>query len=89
MCAKKSVGRPEFAWTFNYHDLARISGKSINSIQASRRRPGGFDPDDLLSVALWIARNAPSDTKMLFLKHLTEIPIVIETHPRKKKPLAE
>lgn len=85
MNAKKSVGRPPVAWSFNYHDLSRVTGKSVNSIQASKRRPGGFDPEDILSVALWIARNAQAETKLAFLRHITEIEVVAETHPRRRK----
>ena len=84
--AKRDVGRPPIAWTFNYHDLSKATGKSVNSIQASKRRPGGFDPEDILSVALWIARNAPAETKLAFLRHITEIEVVAETHPRRRKP---
>lgn len=85
MCAVKAVGRPASSWTFNYHDLAKITGKSVNAIQASKRRPGGFDENDILSVALWIARNAPAETKLQFLRHCTEIEVLDAAKRKRRK----
>jgi hypothetical protein len=85
MAKHETVGRPISEWTFNYADLARISGKTLNTIQASKRRPGGFDPDDLLSVFLWLSRNATADIKWQVMQHMVSIPVVIDTKPRKKK----
>lgn len=61
--AKKAKGRPPIQWTFNYEDLARLSDKSVPTIQRSKNRPGGFDPENLESVLLWLARNARPDLK--------------------------
>lgn len=71
------MGRPEVSWSFNYEDLARISGKSVNAVQRQRTREGGFDPENLESVMFWCARNARPELKQELLiyglsYHLTE-----------------
>jgi len=81
---KQHAGRPILSWTFTYEDLARVTEKSVNSIQASRRRPGGFNPESLESLVLWIARNAPPDFKVEILKHASSIPILVDAKKRRK-----
>ena len=81
---KQTAGRPIMSWTFTYEDLARVVDKSVNSIQASRRRAGGFNPDSLESLVLWIARNAPPDFKVEILKHASSIPLIVDAKKRRK-----
>lgn len=80
------VGRPPSTWTFNYEDLSKISGKTVNTIQRSRSRPGGFDPDDFISVVAWCVRNAVPELKSYFLAHAANIYIDEQPKvPRAKK----
>lgn len=79
------AGRPTLEWTYTYQDLCRITGKSLNTVQASKRRPGGFDPSDLLSVFYWLCRNATDDIKIQAMQHMASIPVKIETRPRKRR----
>ena len=79
------AGRPHSEWTFNYEDLCRITGKKLNTVQASKRRPGGFDPDDLLSIVFWCGRNMKPEYKLQMLRLLTEIPLAVDMKPRRKK----
>lgn len=67
------MGRPPLQWTFNYEDLSRLTGKPVSTIQRSKSRPGGFDPDNLESVLLWLARNARPDLKVALLSAATSI----------------
>lgn len=75
--AEKQAGRPPISWSFNYHDLARISGKSLNAVQRQRTREGGFDPENFESVLFWCVRNARPELKQELLiyalsYHLTD-----------------
>jgi hypothetical protein len=84
--ANASVGRPRDAWVFSYYDLADITGKSVNAIQQSKNRPGGFDPEDLLSLAFWLVRNAPPELKVQFMQHATSIHTdVVPVNARRRK----
>lgn len=78
------MGRPVLTWEFSYRDLEKVTGKSANAIQASRRRPGGFNPEDLASLVLWVARNAPPEFKVEILKHASSIPVIVDAKKRRK-----
>jgi len=56
------MSRPETNWTFNYADLAEITGLSVNAVYQAACR-NSFDPSDLHSVILWVFRAAGDDLK--------------------------
>ena len=80
---KRTVGRPIMTWEYSYHDLAKATGKTVNSIQASRRRPGGFNPENLVSLVLWVCRNAPPELKRDILTHASSIQVVVDNKSRR------
>jgi predicted DNA-binding transcriptional regulator AlpA len=65
--AARSLGQQEkHCW--EYDDLVKITGKSRNTIYKHVERKS-FDPDDLMSVVLWVARHAPVATKRQILDY--------------------
>lgn len=52
MSEHASPGRPILEWTYTYQDLCHLTGKSLNTVQASKRRPGGFGRFDRETTAL-------------------------------------
>ena len=60
------MNRPLKTWSFNYEDLAKLTGMEMNSIhQAACRgrtkKASGFNPDEFKSVVLWVFRNATDE----------------------------
>lgn len=66
-------------WSYNYETLAALSGLSVNSVQQHKTR-GSFDPNDLRSVILWLARNGPDDLRQDILAY------ALERRPSTKPP---
>lgn len=44
-------------WTYNYHDIARITGQSVDAVYQHKSR-GKFDPDKLETVLIYLAEYA-------------------------------
>ena len=59
-------------FTYNYEDMQKILGKStMNAIYHDKDR-GRFDPLDLESVLLYLARHATPDVKVKLIYAITE-----------------
>ena len=55
-------------WIFNYEDLVELTGLKHNTIYQHRAR-GNFDPDDIWSVMLWLARHARPELRNQLVMH--------------------
>ena len=64
------AGRPVMQWTFTYQDLCDLTGMSLNTVQTHRKR-NNFDPDNLESVLVWLARNAKPELKARMFMYMT------------------
>lgn len=69
------AGRKELVWSYTYLDLAKITSKTANAVQAaaSRGKSGrasGFDPADFESVICWVFRNAPEQLRYKLLREM-------------------
>ncbi len=62
--------RPERQCTFTYRDLAELCGMTPNGIAQHISR-GKLDPDNLRSVALFLARYAAHDLRLEMLDAAT------------------
>ena len=87
------AGRNATEWTYNYEDLAKLTGKAPNSVyqaasRASRGVDSGFHPGDFKSVVLWVFRNASRELKMELIGEMGFFRETAEEKRRKKK-LAE
>lgn len=65
--AARGLGEQE-AHFFDYDDLCKLVGKQRNTVYKHVER-GAFDPDDLRSVVLWVARHATLDLKRQILDY--------------------
>ena len=83
---KKSTGRPPAEWTYNPATLAKLTGLSIDAIWQHRTR-GTFDPDDLESVMLWLARHGRMDLRLKMVTSAVsrELPPDIKAKSKKGK----
>lgn len=69
------TGRNESAWSYNYTDIAKLTGRKMNTVHAaaSRGRSGrasGFNPECFESVVRWVFRNATDDFKINLLHEM-------------------
>lgn len=65
--AARGLGEQEQHF-WDYDDLCKIVGKTRNTVYQHVTR-GSFDPDDLKSVVLWVARHAPIALKRQILDY--------------------
>lgn len=88
------AGRHESAWTYNYTDLMKLTGRQINAIhqassRGSRGAASGFDPSDFGSVVRWVFRNATDEFKLQLMQEMkffrTERGLARTPEARKKK----
>lgn len=80
--AARSLGEQERHY-WDYDDLVRITGKTRNTIYKHVER-GSFDPNDLMSVVLWVARHASMDRKRQILDYALD-PTASENPALKRK----
>lgn len=57
------MARPVFQWTFGYTDIAKLCGVSTNAVSQAVSR-GNLAPDDLLSVATFIAAHGEEEVRI-------------------------
>jgi len=58
-----SVGRPRLTYTYGLDDIAAVCGQTKNAVNKAIYR-GILVPDDLLSIACYIAAHAHQDCRM-------------------------
>lgn len=74
-------------WAFSYLDLARLTGMTYAAVVQHKTRKN-FDPQNLESVILWIARHAEPGLRQQILHYsLTREPL--EKPGTAKKPKAK
>ena len=69
MRGTNEMGRPPKIWTYNYIDLAKMTGTSVNTVQQAASR-GYFDPEKIETVFLWLVRNAKPSLKKRMVEYL-------------------
>ena len=75
-------------WIFGYDDLIALTGLSLNSLHQHRRR-GNFDPGDLGSIVLFVARHGHLELRREIIDNMLSRGLVDEsrnrTRPTRKK----
>lgn len=64
-----NMGRPKLSFSFNYEDISSLCGVSTNAVSKAVNREI-VDPDDLLSVACYIAAHGHDDARMELMQAL-------------------
>ncbi len=58
-------------FTYNYQVLSRLSGMKMNSLHQAKCR-GDFDPEDLESVVIWLARHGKASLRRRMINYALE-----------------
>ena len=80
-------GSGPLSWTFTFDDIAEAVGMSGVAVRKHYDRDA-YDPHDLASLAIWIARHAPVDLKQkinLALLNAGDAGVGRRTEPKKKR----
>lgn len=68
--ARQKGEQEQHVWT--YDDLVKLTGKARNTIYQHVAR-GSFDPEDLFSVVVWLARHAKPQLKRRMIDYALDI----------------